>query len=173
MTPSASTITDPQSANPTPVINFVIVHNPLEPSDRSVGTRPWFADAPIAEYVEGLPEEIEWAVGVNGALIEPKQWAVTFLKPGDFLTLVPVPQGGGGGGAGKTILRVVGMIAIAVAAAYSGGLAASAMGFTETTAAGATVLTSTGMAIAGGIGAAVMVGGNMLPGRLLPRSMTA
>jgi len=131
------------------VINFAVVQNPLNTRDRVTGVRPWHPDAPVAEYVEGLPEEVVWAVGINAEVIPPERWASTYMKPNDFLTIVPVPQGGG---TGKTVLRVIGMLAIAVAAFYTGGAALEAYGAVAGGAAGAGVMMAGSLSLNSSLG---------------------
>jgi hypothetical protein len=61
--------------------------------------------------------------------IPRENWSVVRPKPGTVVTVKTVPAGGGGGGGGKNPLRIVLTIAIMIAAIYTGGLAAGALGF--------------------------------------------
>ncbi|GAA5784708.1 host specificity factor TipJ family phage tail protein [Chitiniphilus shinanonensis] len=86
------------------------------------------------------------AVTVNGAPVA--DWRALVIRQGDLIVVQRAVQGGGG----SNPLRIIAMIAVAVVAAYTGGLAASAFG------------SFIGQATT----AAVMIGGSMLVNALLP-----
>ncbi|MBK8909043.1 MAG: hypothetical protein IPM60_14450 [Rhodospirillales bacterium] len=88
-----------------------------------------------------------------------QHWHRVRPKPGTVLTVRVVPRGGGGGG-GKNPLRAVMMIAVAVLAVYTGGLAAGLMGFTAGT---------TGFAVASAaVGAVVTAVGSLIVNAIAP-----
>jgi hypothetical protein len=108
-------------------VNLIVVYNPLNVSERVEEKLAWGLRKPLAAYLEGLPEDVCWGVCVNSEPIERENWDHTYLSPDDFLTLVPVPEGGGGGGGGKMVLRLVAMVAVAAVAWYASGLVAESM----------------------------------------------
>ncbi|OIQ93741.1 hypothetical protein GALL_243330 [mine drainage metagenome] len=148
-------------------VNLIVVYNPLNVRERTETKLTWGYKRPLSSYLEGLPGNVCWGVCVNADPIPEEDWDQTYLAPDDYLTIMPIPEGGGGGG-GKTVMRVVAMVAVMVAAVYTGGLAASAMGFVD----GAGALTLTGTAVAAGVGAVVSPPGSVAVA-LLPKEMTA
>jgi predicted phage tail protein len=142
-------------------LNVRRVVNPFEPL-RSVETEQWVwkKRKSLAAYLPaGLADD--YVVSCNGAVIEPEDLANTFPQADDFIVLCPIPRGGGGdGGGGKIIFRMIAMVVIAVAAAYTGGAAAGAMGFAEGTAGFA--------AASAAVATAVTVAGSMLLNAILP-----
>jgi len=138
------------------------ITNPFEPL-RAVETEQWAwkKRKTLATYLPaGLADD--HVVSINGAVVEQDQLKKTFLEPNDYVVLCPIPRGGGGGG--KGIFRIVAMIAVAVAAAYTGGAAAAAYGSAFNVAAGS------GAALAAGAVAAtaVTVAGSLLVNAILP-----
>lgn len=113
------TQTLPVIAAPEPqLIHAVIAYNAFDPEDCTRITIDHAPDKTLADYLGGpLPEEADWAVGVNGGLIEPEHWSTVTLSPGDYLTVSVRPHGGQGGG--KMVLRLVAMIAVMVVAWYA------------------------------------------------------
>lgn len=91
------------------------------------------------------------AVSINGQLIPVEEYQTTTLLPGQCVTLVPILHGGGGGG--KDIIRMVGMVILAIvatiASVYVQGLAVFASKLW------ASVLGSM-------VGGVIMIGGSML-----------
>lgn len=149
---------------PQGVVRTVIVYNPLDVSERAVADLEWTPTKTLAEYLDGLPEEVEWYISINGA-VEPVrgEWHLRTLREGDSLVVIPVPEGGGSGG-GKTVLRMVAMIVLAVVSAVVAPYATAAMGVT--TAAGFSAATVSGVtALVGGMITAV---GGMLISALVP-----
>lgn len=149
-------------ADPEPTITCHVVYNPLDLEQRSVGTIAWFREKTLIDYLDGLPDHVEWGVAVNGVAIPSDEWAETRLKINDHLVVVPIPEGGGGGG--KPVLRLVAMIAVAVLAAQTGGAAAAAMGFVTETGA----LTTAGMVVSAVAGGVITAVGGMLVNALIP-----
>lgn len=102
-----------------------------------------------------------FVVQVNGNWLTQDKWAYR-LKSEDVVFVALLPAGGGG----SNPLQMVAMIALAVAAVYTGGLAAAAYGTATGVAAGATTI---GMSVAGAIAStAVMVAGGMLLSAIFP-----
>ncbi|TAN65287.1 MAG: phage tail protein, partial [Magnetospirillum sp.] len=64
----------------------------------------------------------------NGEPLLRADWAVREIRRGDLCAFVTLPHGGGGGGGGKNPMRVVLMVAVMVAAIYTGGLLAPYIG---------------------------------------------
>lgn len=96
-----------------------------------------------------------YVVSHNGEWRLQAEWG-RMANPGDLVVAVALPQGGG---KGSNPLQVVLMVAVAVAAAYTGGLAASAFGGAATAA---------GAAAGGLVSAGVMIGGSLLVNALVP-----
>lgn len=140
-----------------PTIRLAVVYNPFDLSDIAVHQLVYNQDHTLADYLQGLPEEVTWLVGYNGQAIERADWAT--VKPSAFsnISLVRVPEGGK---AGKSILRIAAMIAVVVAAAVIGPVIGAAMpglaGFG--TAAAWTAAASTGIAMAGSMLVNAMIG---------------
>lgn len=112
------------SPMPEPSVGIVVVYNPLEPSDRTIGRLVWRADARLVDYLDGLPDQ--WAAVVNGEIVERDLWSTTFLRPDDLVAVLPMLLGGQGD-MGKTILRVAAMVAVAAFATWAGPALAAAM----------------------------------------------
>lgn len=132
----------------------------------------------IREYLtrEGIEE---WPVPTiclyNGTPLLRPDWETAVIGDDDVVVFVSIPFGGGGGG--KPILRGLAMLALVIAAAYTGGAAASLFPALTTPtltvgAAGVLVegvaLTGTGMLVAGAISGAVIGVGTWLINMLLP-----
>lgn len=113
----------------TSVVYCTVVYNPLDPLERTTTPLVWEHGRTLGDYLDGLPDTVEWAVCVNAEPVTRDEWGATILSPNDFITLVPeVQRGGGGGGGGKNVMRLVAMIAVAVIAAYAAPAALGAMG---------------------------------------------
>jgi predicted phage tail protein len=144
---------------------FVKVRRVVNPFDPMRDIREeqwkWRKTYSLARYLP-LGEATDVVVSVNGRAIEREQFAKTRLQPNDFVVICPVPRGGGG----KGILRIVGMIVVAIASVYTGGAAAAAYGGATGVAAGAT--TAGMMAVQVGVSMAVTIAGSMLLNAVLP-----
>jgi predicted phage tail protein len=135
-----------------PVIRIV---NPFNPREHVREEIEWVGDFTLADYFPA--GSIEHVVSINGKVVEPDNFPVTYLAPTDNIVLCPVPQGGGGGG--KGIFRIIAMIAVAVASVYTGGAAAAAYGGFGTVA---------GAAAGVAASMAVTIAGTLLVNALLP-----
>ncbi len=135
-------------------VNLIVIYNPLDTSDRALEKLVWFHKKPLSEYLDGLPDEVTWAVCVNAQPIEQHLWSETYLAPDDYLTIMPIPEGGGGGG--KGVMRIAAMIVVAIAAVYTGGAAAAAYtGYADAAAAAANGAGAAFTAVSVGVGAVV------------------
>lgn len=124
------------------MIRFVYIQNPLQPAESRLDVdNPYNHTRSLADYLG--PLEGEWAVSVSGAIIEPQDWAGTYMLPHDVVVVAPLIFGGGGKGGGKTILRMVALIAVSYFSAGAG----TALGFTG----GAAAAVSIGVGIAGSL----------------------
>lgn len=101
-------------------VNVIVLYNPIHLNERAVAKLAWADGKPLAAYLDGLPLNLRWSVAINDQPIDSEDWATTFLEPDDFIVIMPVPQGGHGGG--KNIIRMVAMLAIAIAAPEIAGL---------------------------------------------------
>lgn len=122
--------------------------------DQVMTVRDWLDGRGIVEFDQ--PTYCEF----NGVPILRAGWRYAEIKPGDIVAFKALPHGGGGGGGGKNPLKAVMAVVIMVAAAYTGGIAAGAMGFVEGTAGFA--------AASAGVTAAVAGVGNALMNVLVP-----
>jgi len=101
------------------------ITNPFEPMrDLRDEQWKWRKTYTLADYLP-LGETADVVLSVNGQVVEREHFAKTKLQPTDFVVICPVPRGGDGG---KGILRIIGMIVIAVASVYTGGAASAAYG---------------------------------------------
>jgi predicted phage tail protein len=133
------------------------VTNPFEPMrDVREEQWKWRKTYSLADYLP-LGESDDVIVSLNGVAISRDRFTQTRLQAGDFVVICPVPRGGSGGS--KRILRIVGMIAIAIASVYTGGAAAAAYGG---------VGTAAGAAAGAAASAAVTIAGSMLLNAMLP-----
>lgn len=136
----------------------VVAKNPYHPTvDRDV--KPLRRRIRIAKLAPKTDQP--FICVYNGAPLLRDQWDSTFTADKDIVVFAYIPLGGEGG---SSPLRTVMTIAIIVAAAYTGGAAATAMGFTN--AAGG--LTAAGMAVSAGVAGVVTVGGTMLMNAVIP-----
>lgn len=122
-------------AQPDAKINVVVVYNPLDISDRTVGKVDWEPTAPLARYLEDLPPGLDWGVAINGEPIDRDKWEVFYPQAEDSLVLMPVPHGGGSSGS-KDIIRLVAIIAVAVVAWEFAPALAGAIGVSQAAAFG-------------------------------------
>ncbi len=141
---------------------LTVILNPFNPNEKTVKTT---SNCKIYECLVPYAQDIEFVVSLNGNITENYEYK---LKENDFLAIVPIPAGGGGGG-NKNVIRIVAMVALAVAAPM---LAPAIMGATAGAAGamfGAGVYGGmSGALILGGLQAAIIVGGGMLVNALLP-----
>ena len=98
-------------------------------------------------------------ITVNGTQLAPDQWDTFVPRQNDRIGFWIRPAGGEGG---KSILRLVALVAIAIAAPYAAGALNGVAGLTTVTAAG--TLTAAGTAVAAGIA----VVGSLLVSALIP-----
>lgn len=154
------------------------VYNPMNRADHDTITwehRPGLTVADLLDHTGarlGMAQRDSLAlvVSVNGRTVPASQYTTTTLMPGQHVTLMPVLTGGGGGG--KDVLRMVGMVIIAiVATVVSYGILtspaiAAMIGGTALT---ANTAASMGMVVLAAIGSAgVMVAGSLLINAELP-----
>jgi predicted phage tail protein len=157
-------------ADPNPTIKGIVVYNPLNVSDRVVADLDWAHKKPLSAYLDGLPDHLDWFITLNGREVDEGEWKVTFPKPDDYMTVMPIPHGGGGGGGGKSIVRMVAMVAVAVVAAWAAPvIAGSFMTAMGPAMAGQMLVSSTVMSITtAAIGGVITTVGGMLVNALLP-----
>jgi predicted phage tail protein len=133
------------------------VLNPFNANEKHTRT---VSCVPIWELLVPYAQDIEFVVSINGEITENYEYV---LRENDFLAIVPIPAGGGGGG--KSIIRIVAMIALTIA---SQGLAAGFMGATAGMVGAGVYGGLSGALILGGLQAAIVVGGGLLINALLP-----
>jgi len=136
------------------LVTFIYITNPLTPAESRVTLEQRHArKKSLAKYLG--PLEGEWAVSVSGKLVHRKDWSKTYLQPKDCVVVAPVLMGGGGG-QGKTILRLVALVALTY---FTAGIATAGI---------ASMGVAGGSFAAYGISAAVMIGGTMAINALIP-----
>ncbi|SFJ50435.1 Putative phage tail protein [Sphingomonas sp. NFR04] len=91
------------------VVHLSVLYNAFEPETVEKHELAWRKSATLSDYLEGLPEECEWMVFLNGEEIQPADKLGHKLSRGDQLGLVLVPQGGDGF---KSVLRVLMQVAM-------------------------------------------------------------
>jgi predicted phage tail protein len=140
--------------------DIIRIVNPFDVRQHVKEAHDWSPELTIAECIEKY--EGEFVASINGRIIEKNEWGLTHVSPGDNLVICPVPQGGGGGG--KSIVRLVAMIAVAVYAPYLVN-AIAGDSFVAATA-GTFAATPAGMMVTAG----VTIAGSMLVNAMLPVS---
>lgn len=140
-----------------------LVHlpHPLTTDGRHVHLAEFLKDETLGEYLKrqgvSLPRGAV-SLWCNDIPVPSENWHMLMPYPGDRIVLRTAVEGGGGGGVGK-VLRTVAMIAIVVAAVYTGQF----YGATLATSLGTTAATASAL-----VQAAVMIGGSLLVNALLP-----
>lgn len=144
------------------------VTNPFEPLTNVVVEKwVWKKRKTLAAYLPvGVADD--HVISRNGAVIEAKDFAKTFLDSEDYVVICPIPRGGGGGM--KGIFRMVAMLAIAVAAPYAAAALVSSVGGIGLAAAvGSAGLT----AITGAVSVGLTIAGSLLVNALLPPAVAS
>lgn len=128
-----------------PTLKLALCYNPFLPNDLEKHLLAYDQRKTLADYMEGLPEEVEWLVAYNGEPVDRADWATVHPKPDSIITIVRSPEAGGQNG-GKQILRMVAMIAVIAIAAWIAPYATPylmAMGMSEAVATAVVVATVT------------------------------
>lgn len=134
-------------------VGFIYIANPLTPAEsRLTVFRDHDPSKSLADYLG--PLEGEWAVSLSGRVVPMSDLALTYPSESDSVVLAPVLLGGGEG-SGKTILRLVLLVALSMFTFGTGALSLAGM----------TGLSGGGLMFAQ---AAVMIGGSMLINAALP-----
>lgn len=155
-----------------PDITLTKIYNPLNRGDQDTITwehRPGLTVADLLDHTGarlGMAhrDSLALVVSVDGRAVPASQYTTTTLMPGQHVTMMPVLTGGGGG---KDVLRMVGLVVLAIVATvagqyYLGPMLAGAMGVTSTV----------GIAAVGAVAsAAIMIAGSMIINALLPATM--
>lgn len=111
------------SANKQGSVSFIYIANPLTPAEsRNVVEHKLARKKSLAKYLG--PLEGEWAVSVSGRVVHKSEWTKTFLQPNDCVVVAPILMGGGGDG--KSIVRLVAIVALTVVAGAAGSAMAGA-----------------------------------------------
>lgn len=137
-------------------IRFVIIRNPLVPDAKHIEERELIPGQPLSGYIGELSGR--YAFSVNGRILPQDDLHLEIPSAGDVIAIAPIPMGGGGS-TGKTIVRLVAVVALTYFTMGTGAYSLSGM---TGLAAG-----SAGLAAAG---AAVMIGGTLAINALLPYS---
>lgn len=130
------------------LINAAIVYNPLDVSDRTETQLVHQPGKSLVHYIDGLPDDIEWAVALDGVAIPKEGLSFTFPQQGSSLVVMPVPQGGGESD-GKAILAMVATVALSIFAPYAGAAIAKGIGLGASKL--AVSLATASVSIAGGV----------------------
>ncbi|MFQ2465701.1 DUF1983 domain-containing protein [Aeromonas caviae] len=137
-------------------IRFVIIRNPLVPDAKHIEERELTPGQPLSGYIGELSGR--YAFSVNGRILPQDDLHLEIPSAGDVIAIAPIPMGGGGN-TGKTIIRLVAVVALTY---FSMGTGAYTLSSLTGMAAG-----SAGLVAAG---AAVMIGGTLAINALLPYS---
>ncbi|UJQ39180.1 DUF1983 domain-containing protein (plasmid) [Aeromonas caviae] len=137
-------------------IRFVIIRNPLVPDAKHIEERELTPGQPLSGYIGELSGR--YAFSVNGRILPQDDLHLEIPSAGDVIAIAPIPMGGGGN-TGKTIIRLVAVVALTY---FSMGAGAYTLSSLTGMAAG-----SAGLVAAG---AAVMIGGTLAINALLPYS---
>jgi len=74
-------------------ITLTVIRNPFEVRDRVIVAVPYSPIMTIAGYIAlspGYDPENEVCAAVNGAVIPAEKWPETTLRPGSYITIIPV-----------------------------------------------------------------------------------
>ncbi len=102
-------------------ITLTKIYNPLNRGDQDTITwehRPGLTVADLLDYTGarlGMAhrDSLALVVSVDGRAVPASQYTTTTLMPGQHVTMMPVLTGGGGG---KDVLRMVGLVVLAIVA---------------------------------------------------------
>lgn len=114
------------------------------------------------------PDGMSARVTIDGELIPDAQWLTTEPKPGQSVVVRKFPTGmgkGSGGREGKMVLQLVGMIGLAISAAFTGGGSLAALGPMLGMGAGALAGGSIGANIASAV---ILLGGSLFMNAFVP-----
>lgn len=144
-------------------VKVAIIRNPFDPvTSREI--RECDAGLTVArymgEFISAPVAGIDFAVAVNGNLVEHPGCLDMVLSSGDSLSFCAVPHGGSG--SGKNLFAAVAMIAVMIAAPYAGAWAFGSMGASGWTA---------GVLGASKLGASLVTAGTMIAGGLIVNSI--
>lgn len=135
-----------------PTVHVTQILSPFDRTKRTMEAVEYSEGKTVLEYLTG-PVKGDFVASVNGQMLNEDEVRAFVPKPGDFIVACPVLQGGGGGG--KSVLRVVAMVAIAVVAPQVAASVAPELimaGVTGTLTGGTlTAMLSAGMVAAGGM----------------------
>jgi hypothetical protein len=109
----------PQAVNDNDYVGLSIAYNAFDLKEVDEHELQWREDATVSDYLEGLPEEAEWGLFINGEPCELEDVAERKLQRLDRIALILIPQGGGGG-LKKILMAVVAVAAIVVGAFVPG-----------------------------------------------------
>lgn len=101
------------------VVWLRLLYDAFEPDTVETHELQWRPGAKLVDYLEGLPEEAEWMVFLNGEEVDLVLAGEKVLGREDQIGLILVPQGGNGGI--KSVLRIV-LQAAAIALAFVPGI---------------------------------------------------
>lgn len=104
-------------------VTIVTICNPFDYNDRRIRQVDHIAVKTLAGYVKDAAEfdqDQEFAVSVNGAIVERDVWDRTQVAPGSFIAICPVV---GKGRSGKQILSIIASLALSVVTMGAGSAA--------------------------------------------------
>lgn len=128
-------------------IKAIVVYNPLDLTKSDYAELEYAENKPLSRYLDGLPENVNWAVTIDGLMIDHR--AADLIIPTPNSTIVVVPEIEGGEGGAGAALAIVATVALSVFAPMAGGAIASAMGYSSTGVVAA--IAAAGVSIAGGL----------------------
>lgn len=123
------------------LVKVGLIYNAFDPTVVDKHDLVFQKDNTLADYLVGIPEGVEYKVALNGEPIKDVELVEVKPAANDLITVAIIPQGK----VGKTVLRIVALVAVVVAAAWLvstlglTGLAAIAV-FTATVAIGGFII---------------------------------
>jgi len=133
-------------------INVIRLLNPFDPRDRVYEVMEWSPEKTLDDYFPANVITGDYVVSVNGKTFMPEEFEHTRLLQGDNVVVCAVPYGGGDDSGGKSVLRIVAIIALSIITAGAAAAYGAAMGAAlGTSAAIGGAIVSAGISIVGGM----------------------
>ena len=118
------------SASENKYITVVRLKNPFNVKNFDKDLVVWESNKTVVDYLPPLgvveldkEPEITFVVSINGKVVKEEDYSVTYLNAEDSIIICPVPGKGG-----KSIFKLIALIAVAIIAPQIGGMIASSMG---------------------------------------------
>lgn len=146
-------------------VKIITLNSPFNMQDFKVTQAEWVATKPLREYIPVVIDgesPLEFVCSVNGKVVLEAEWDNTYLMDGDNVILCPVV-----GKSGKSIFRVIALIAVSIIAPHVGAMMAQGLGWGAGGSLGVSLFGST-FAAGQFLGTVVSFVGSQLVNSLLP-----